>query len=138
MLIELSHVNYSYGRYYLLGRIQINAKNAHFPKNECMRTRVHKNGHNSAYDPYVFMLAPLDSAHIELSIHARNSILMKYPLFSYIAGHKCVLAHTLVRYNKINVYWIIYVKFSIIRYCIVLKMNVCTCQRTPRETAFCL
>ena len=105
-----------------------------------VRTRVHKNGHNSAYDPYVFMkLAPLDSANIELSIHARNSILMKYPPFSYnTAGHKCVLAHTLMRYNKINVYWIICVKFSIIRYCIVLKMNLCTCQRTPRETAFCL
>ena len=38
-------------------------------------TRVHKNGHNSACDQYFFLkLTPLDSAHIKLSIHAKNSI----------------------------------------------------------------
>ena len=49
-----------------------------------MPTRVHKNnGHNSAYDQYFFMKpAPLDSAHIELSIHAKNSIFIKYPEWS--------------------------------------------------------
>ena len=57
-------------------------------------TRVHKNGQNSTCDQYFFVkLAPLDSAHIELSIHAKNSIFMKYPkwsLFSYqvILPHK--------------------------------------------------
>ncbi len=36
--------------------------------------RVHKNGHKSTCDQYSFMiLAPLDSACIELSIHAKNS-----------------------------------------------------------------
>ena len=45
--------------------------------------RVHKNGHNSACDQYFFMkLAPLDSAHIELSVHAKNSNFIKYPEWS--------------------------------------------------------
>ena len=43
-------------------------------------TCLYKNGHNSTYDRDFFMkLAPLDSAHTELSIHAKNSIFMKYP-----------------------------------------------------------
>ena len=38
-----------------------------------------KNSHNSTF----FMeLAPLDSAHTELSIHAKNSFFMKYPEWS--------------------------------------------------------
>ena len=41
-------------------------------------TQLHKNGHNFTCDQYFFMkLAPLDSAHIELSIHAKNSIFLK-------------------------------------------------------------
>ena len=53
MYIELKHVNYSYGCYYLLGRIQINVnfnyKCAFFEK--------------QIYLP-VMKLAPLDLAHI--------------------------------------------------------------------------
>ena len=41
-------------------------------------TWVHKNGHNSACGQYFFLkLAPLYSALTELSIYAKNSILMK-------------------------------------------------------------
>ena len=38
----------------------------------------YQNGHNSTCDQYIFVkLAPLDSAHIKLSIHAKNPNLMK-------------------------------------------------------------
>ena len=53
-------------------------------------TRVHKKGHNSACDQYFFMkLALLYSAHIELSIRAKHSILIENsPMVPYlIAGH---------------------------------------------------
>ena len=52
-------------------------KNAYFLKNECI-TQLHKNGHNFTCDQYFFMkFAPLDSAHVGLSIHAKNSVFMK-------------------------------------------------------------
>ena len=45
--------------------------------------RVHKNGLNSTCDQYFCLKhAPLDSAHTELSIHAKNSVFMKYPEWS--------------------------------------------------------
>ena len=55
-------------------------------------TRLYKNGHNFTCDQYFFMkLAPLDSAHTELSIHAKNSVFMKnceWSIFPYnITGH---------------------------------------------------
>ena len=51
-------------------------------------TRLHKNGHNFTCDKYFFMkLAPLELAHIGLSIHAKNSVFMKLSIFP-IAGHK--------------------------------------------------
>ena len=54
-------------------------------------TRLHKNGHNFACDQYFFMkLAPFDSAHIGLSIHAENSVFYEKLQMVYfsIAGHK--------------------------------------------------
>ena len=56
---------------------------------------VHKNGHNSICDRCFFMkLAPLDSAHIGPSIHAKNSIFFeKSPMVPFlIAGHIWVTA----------------------------------------------
>ena len=69
-----------------------------FPKMN-VSTRLHKNGHNSTHDQYFFTkLAPLDSAHIELSIHAKNSVFMKNCKWSifpwqvtfYISAYSCV------------------------------------------------
>ena len=61
-------------------------KYAHFPKSKSnISTCVYKTGHNFTCDQYFIMkLTPLDSVHTELSIHAKNSIFMKYPesLFS--------------------------------------------------------
>ena len=49
-------------------------------------TQMHKKGHNSACDQQLFMrLAPLYSEHSGLSIHAKNSVLMKNPQWSLIS-----------------------------------------------------
>ena len=82
MFMWLQHVNVSYERKYLLGHIQFNSnlKMRIFRKTN-VSTRLHKNGHNSTCDHYFFMkLVPLDSAHIGLSIHAKNSVFIKKKL----------------------------------------------------------
>ena len=61
-------------------------------------TRVHKNGHNLACDQYFFMkLAPLDSAHIELSFHAKNSVFLNIPSgpfpHMFIQGNHALILH---------------------------------------------
>ena len=56
--------------------------NAYFPKIDIL-TLVYKNGHNLACVQYFFLkLSPVCSTQTELSIHAKNSILMKNPKWS--------------------------------------------------------
>ena len=65
---------------------------------------MYKNGHNSTCDGYFFMkLVLLDSAYIELSIHAKNSIFMKYPEWS-------LFSEQLARYTECKEcsYWCSY------------------------------
>ena len=63
-------------------------------------TRLYKNGHNSTCDQYFFMkLAPLDSAHIELLIHAKNS---KLPF--HIVGHIFADLH-IMPINTLCLFW---------------------------------
>ena len=79
MFIGLLHVNYSYGHYYLLGYIQISVnfrKSMYLP--ECMKMVITR----LVINIFFMKLAPLDSAHIELSIHAKNSIFIRYPEWS--------------------------------------------------------
>ena len=65
----------------------------HFPKNECTYPSA-ENGHNSACDHYFFMkLAPLDLALTELSLHAKNSIFMKYPEWSLFSEQVTYYGH---------------------------------------------
>ena len=67
--------------------------NAYFPKTNLL-TRVHKNGHNSACDQCFFLeLASLYVAHIELSIHTKNSLKSQMVPF-LIAGHICTDTYT--------------------------------------------
>ena len=112
-------------------------KNVYFPKNECI-TQLHKNGHNFTCDQCFFMkFTLLDSAHIGLSIYAKNSIFMKnckWSIFStIIAGKKFGgLGPNLIPANNISGYNVITV-YSCIGY---MMSVICTIIQNPVFSAF--